>query len=230
MRTPILHVERTPIVEKTEPSISWDEVYDSLVNYIKFAAKQVANQYSTSVVNSPEDLFQEGQLLLYHCYTVYIVEQGKGIDEFNTVFKTSLWRKLRSIAKKSTVIQVNIEDAYELGYSDDVVENIYQEYQLQQIASMLESDPVALTIIKEFVNPSSRTLWEAEMDVSRKDCIKEQELVSHAPKAVVIKGVHIQRALEIPKYQFNEKLGLVKTAVSKVYGRSKSDELFKNIG
>ena len=220
-RTPITGIERTPILRTTEQeteTLQWDDVYSKLVNYIKFASKQVAEQYQTGTV-SAEDLFQEGQLLLYHCYTLY---KHKNINEFNALFKASLWRKLREIGKKQQKIpiEVNIEDAYDLGYSDEVVEDIYQEYKLQQVAEMLESHPVALTIFKEFINPSSRTLWEAEMDVARKLMLKEQNYSISVPKSIQIKGIHIQRALEITKVSFNENLKLMKSVVSSVYGKS----------
>lgn len=225
-RTPIVGITRTPItgivrlpiigVETSEPQeeLSWDEIYDKLVNYIKFASKQVASQYNTGCVNSSEDLFQEGQLLLYHCYTVY---KDRDMNQFSALFKASLWRKLREIGKKKQFIQVDIEEAYDLGYSDDVVEDMYNEYKLQQLAEMLESEPIALTILKEFVNPSSRTLWEASMDVARKQTLKDQNYSVAVPKSIQIKGVHIQRALEIPKKTFTDNFKLVKNVVTKVY-------------
>ena len=220
IRVPIVGIERVPIIgveSETLEELQWDDVYSSLVNYIKFASKQVSGQCQNSVVNSAEDLFQEGQLLLYHCFTIY---KHKPFNEFAALFKASLWRKLREISGKKTFIQVDLEDAYDLGYSDDIVEDLYNEYKLQQVASMLENCPVALTIFKEFVNPSSRTLWEAEMDVARKMTLKEQEYSVAVPKTIQIKGIHIQRALEIPKVKFNEYFAMVKNCVSSVYRQS----------
>lgn len=212
-RIPVVGIERIPI---TGCQLNWDEVYEKYVNYIKFAAKQVSEQYQTGAVQSAEDLFQEGQLILYNCWTLYGL---KDLAEFGAIFKASLWRKLREIGKKqqNTPLQVDIEDAYDIGYSDDVVEDIYEEYKLQQIAEMLANKPIALTILKEFINPSKRTIWEASMDVARKQTLKEQEQLYSAPKTVVIKGVHIQRALEIPKVSFSENLKIVKDALSSVY-------------
>lgn len=225
IRSPIIGIERLPIVglaagDIATEELSWDDIYAQLVNYIKFAAKQVSEQYETSSVNSAEDLFQEGQLLLYYCYTVY---KDRSMNEFSALFKASLWRKLREIGKKREFIQVDIEDAYDLGYSDNAVEDMYQEYKLQEVASLLEDSPVALTIFKEFVNPSSRTLWEAEMDVARKESLKEQNFAVSIPKSIQIKGVHIQRALEIPKIKFNENMKMVKNAVSEIYKNEDAD-------
>ena len=225
IRSPIIGIERLPIVglavgDTATEELSWDDIYAQLVNYIKFAAKQVSEQYETSSVNSAEDLFQEGQLLLYYCYTVY---KDRSMNEFSALFKASLWRKLREIGRKREFIQVDIEDAYDLGYSDNAVEDMYQEYKLQEVASLLEDSPVALTIFKEFVNPSSRTLWEAEMDVARKESLKEQNFAVSIPKSIQIKGVHIQRALEIPKIKFNENMKMVKNAVSEIYKSEDTD-------
>lgn len=218
-RTPILGIERLPIVgladEPTE-ELQWDDIYSQLVNYIKFAAKQVAGQYETGAVNSAEDLFQEGQLLLYHCYTVY---KHKAMNEFSALFKASLWRKLREIGKKEqkAPIEVDIEDAYDLGYDENVVDDIYQEYKLQEVASLLENSPIALTIFKEFVNPSTRTLWEAEMDIARRTMLQEQNYNVAVPRTVQIKGIHIQRALEITKVNFEQSFKQVKEAVTAIY-------------
>lgn len=224
-RTPITNVERVPIVglaqEDSTEELEWDTVYEQLVNYIKFASKQVSEQYQTGVVQSPEDLFQEGQLILYHCYTIY---KNKSIEQFNALFKASLWRKLREIGKKKQFIQVDIEDAYDLGYSDKVVEDMYEEFKLQQVAELLENSPIALTILKEFINPSTRTLWEAQMDIARKQMLKEQNYSVSVPKSVVIKGVHIQRALEISKTSFNENYKIVKNSVSSVYKLNNTED------
>ena len=40
-RVPITGVQRTPILLE---ELNWGEVYEKLVNYIKFAAKQVSDQ------------------------------------------------------------------------------------------------------------------------------------------------------------------------------------------
>ena len=125
-RVPITGIERMPIVGvlQTGPTeeLDWDNVYAQLVNYIKFAAKQVAQQYQTGAVNTAEALFPEGQLLLYHCFTLY---KTRPFNEFSALFKASLWRKLREIGSKKSFIQVDLEDAYDLGYSDDVVDDMY---------------------------------------------------------------------------------------------------------
>ena len=220
VRIPITGIVRMPIVgiiSECSGELQWDDVYSTLVNYIKYASKQVSGQYGGSVISSSEDLFQEGQLLLYHCFTLY---KEKPMNQFSALFKASLWRKLRDIAgreKKRGFDRIDIEDAYDIGYSEDVVANSYAEYKLPQAAEMLESSPIALTILKEFVNPSVRTLWEASMDIARKQMLKEQEQSVAVPKSMTVRGIHIQRALEIPKPQFNQGFRQVKEVVSSIF-------------
>lgn len=194
--------------------IKWDVVYDKLVNYIKFASKQVSEQYQMSGMYSAEDLFQEGQLILFECFKKY---KHKPENEFYALFKSSMWRRMRDLGAKKTLNQVDIEDAYDLGYTDTVVEDLYTEYKLQHLASMLEDNPLALTILKEFVNPSKRTVWEAKMDIARKSMLKEQNYSVAVPKTIEIKSSHIQRAMEITKVEFNKALKVVKECLSREY-------------
>lgn len=221
-RTSITGIKRTPILGEETPTeeLNWDDLYGALVNYIKFASKQVAGQFSSNTLFTAEDYFQEGQLLLYHCYMLY---KHKPMNEFCALFKASLWRKLREIGGKKGFIQVDIEDAYDMGYTEDVVENMYSEYKLKQVAEMLKESPIALTIFKEFINPSSRTLWEAEMDMARKSMLKSQNYKISVPKTVQIRGVFIQRALEIPKTEFNEHFKFVKKCVCCIYHPQESE-------
>lgn len=194
--------------------LDWDTVYSNLVNYIKFASKQVAEQYQTGVVNSAEDLFQEGQLLLYHCYNLY---KYKPLNQFNALFKASLWRKLRGLGAKKEFLVVDITEAYDLGYSETVVDDMYEEYKLQQVVEILSADDIAITILKEMITPSERTLWEAKMDVARKQMIKDQNYNVSVPSSVTVKGVHIQRGMEITKAKYKETLNTIKNVVSIVY-------------
>ena len=219
-RTPIVGIKRTPIITgatTTREELQWDDIYTSLVNYIKFAAKQVSSQSNNSTLHSAEDLFQEGQLLLYHCFNLY---KHKDVNEFKALFKSSLWRRLRDLGGRKAHIQVDIEDAFDVGYTDSVVEDLYNEQKLQQVADMLASSPIALTIFKEFVNSSKRTLWEAEMDIARRMTLKDQNFKVSIPSTVIVKGVHIQRAMELSKGKFNEQFKLVKDCVAKVYSQS----------
>lgn len=212
-RTPILGI-RKPII--THDELNWEELYKSLVNYIKFASKQVYEQ-SSNCLMSAEDLFQEGQLLLYNCYLMY---KYKSLDEFNALFKSSLWRKLRVLANKKEFIQVDITDAYDIGYTKDVTEGIFEEYKLQQAVELLEGNDIAITILREMINPSERTLWECRMDQARKQMLKDQGFAISVPQANSVKGVHIQRALEIPKSKYKENLQKIREVFTNIYQNS----------
>lgn len=223
-RTPIMEINRKPIVRGK--LLEWDTVYSGLVNYIKFAAKDVSQQYRSSLY-SAEDLFQEGMLLLYHCFELY---RNKPYEEFAAIFKTSVWRKLRDLAKRRSFTTVDLEDAYDIGYSEDVVGSIYEEYRLQQVAEILKEYPVALTIFKEFVNPSQRTLWEAKMDIARKNMLKSQNYRIAVPQSIQVKSQYIQRGMEIPKVRFKEQLRIVKSVVAQVYmGNNASEDQVDDI-
>lgn len=208
LRKPIQGIERIPIrVER----IPWDDVYKKYVNYIKFAAKSTEQDYNN---NMAEDLFQEGQLVMYNCYLLY---GDKPMEEFGAILKASVWRKMREICNKKQFIQVDIEDAYDIGYDEDTVEDIYQEQKLAHLASMLKDNPIALTILREFVFPSVRTLWEAKMDVARKEMLRSQDYKVSVPKCVQPTKLSIWRAMEIPKSKFEQHFKDLKEAVLTAY-------------
>lgn len=224
-RTPIIGIQRVPISSENRVLLDWNEVHSKFDNLIKFAASQVTAQYQTGAVNSAEDMYQEGKLLLYECYLKYI---DKSMEEFTYIFKSSLWRKLRGIGSKESktismkgseipVVCVDLEDAYDVGYNDNTVEDIYNEFKLQQVAEMLKGNDIALTILKEYINPSTRTLWEVEMDMARKQMLKDQDYSSAVPKTMKVRSFHIQRAMNIPKTRFTEALKTLKEVVASVY-------------
>lgn len=217
-------MERKPIVGIRKPilthdELNWDKIYGKMVNYIKFAAKQTHEQNPEAFFSS-EDLFQEGQLLLYNCYLMY---KYKEENEFYALFKSSLWRKLRSLCNKKEILQVDLSDAYDLGYSSDVTEKIFEEYKLQQAVELLKDNPVALTILREMISPSERTVWEGKMDRARKQMLKDQGYTISVPRDSQVKGVYIQRALEIPKYKYREHLLEIRKVFNAVYQRTPVD-------
>ena len=89
--------------------LSWDDVYEKFVKLIKFAAKNVYNTFQTE---SAEDLFQEGQLVLYRCWLFY---GDKDMSNFSTIFKSALWRKLREISGRKRHFTVDFETMSEKG-------------------------------------------------------------------------------------------------------------------
>ena len=145
------------------------------------------------------------------------------------LFKSSLWRGLRNIAsddvaKASQINQVDISEAYDIGYSEEVVHEIYQEYRLQQVVELLSSNELALTVLREMLNPSKRTIWEAEMDIARKKMLKSQKSKGNIPQTIRIRGVHIQRAMEIPQSTYKETVQVIKDVFVKVYELTEKGE------
>lgn len=209
--------------------MSWDYIYEKLVNYIKFASKQTSEQYSARADNSPEDLFQEGQIILYKCWVKY---GTKDEEEFSRIFKTSLWRELRNICNKKQISQVDLDAVYNVGYEPSFVEELDTNAKLREVAEELSDNPIALTILKEFINPSTRTMWEAQADFNRKNCLQAQELVKYQAKEVIIRKKHIQRALEIPTSKFESAFREVKNTINLVFKVDDQfvEEYFRKIG
>ena len=209
-RQPIVGVERVPVSSK---GLEWDDVYDKFINYIKYASKNVI-QTEGSDFYTPEDLFQEGQLILYKCWQKY---SDKEMDEFGKIFKASVWRKMRELVRKLTLNCVDIENAFDIGYTDEVVDDIYQNEKLRHLAEMLKDNPIALTILKEFVNPSERTIWEATMEMERKQTLKSFNQMGSAPKTIQPTRTAIQRAMEISKPKFDKYYNDLKEVMMREY-------------
>lgn len=205
-------VQRSPILIERLP---WDEVYEKFVSLIKFAAGSVYNQFRTV---EAEDLFQEGQLVLYRCWTLY---GDKGWSEFSPIFKASLWRKLREISGRKQHYTVDfdtlIEEGNEPGYDVDFDTDIDDEEKLTRLAESLRDNPVALTILREFLNPSERTLWEGKMEIARKEMLRSQNYNVMIPKTVSPSRKAIKRGMEISQLKFDKGFDALKAAVKEVY-------------
>lgn len=216
LRKPIVGL-RKPITAKLEP-LKWDDLYDGLNNYIKYAAKNVASTASNAVVTSAEDLYQEGLLLLYKCYEKYMY---KPRNEFEYLFKASVWRLLRNIAYKNEFTVVDLDTAYDIGYDDNALSDMYEEYRLKQVVELLGDNQVALNILKEMTNPSDRTVWESDMDIARKDTLRQQGFSLNVPRTVDVKGTFIQRALKITNKIYQENLRILQRCVYEVYSQDR---------
>ena len=207
-------MNRVPIMVQRLP---WDEVYEKFVALIKFAAGSVYNQFKT--VDS-EDLFQEGQLVLYRCWTLY---GDKDWEQFAPIFKASLWRKLRELSGKRHHYTVDLdtltENGAEPGYDVDFDSSIDDEEKLTRLAESLRDNPVALTILREFLNPSARTLWEGEMEIARKNMLKSQNYNVFVPVGIAPTKKTIKRAMEIPQIKFDQGWNELKAAMKEIYKR-----------
>lgn len=212
IHTPI-RITRTPIIVERLP---WDEVYEKFVKLIRFAAKNVNNTFHTEGV---EDLFQEGQIVLYRCWLFY---GDKDMSNFSTIFKAALWRKLREISGKKRHFTVDFETmtekGLEPGYEPDFESQIDDSLNLQKLADLLKDKPVAMTILKEFISPGERTLWESRMDFARKETLKNQNYSISLPSSVIPNRKTIRRGMEIGEVKFNQAFNELKTAMRQVYG------------
>lgn len=211
MRVPI-KIERIPIQENRLP---WDDVYDKFVNYIKFAASSVYNQFQTE---SAEDLFQEGQLMMYRCWLLY---GSKSMDEFGPIFKASLWRKLRELSGKKRHFTVDFdtltEAGAEPGYEKDMDAEIDESERFHRLVDMLADQPIALTILKEFIAPGDRTLWEAQMEQARKATLQNQNYAVVVPTSIQPTKKTIRRGMEISMAKFDQYFAILKDAMRQVY-------------
>jgi len=228
LRVPI--ITRVPILGLREPIIglrksiffgeqlNWDVVYKKLNNYVKFAAKQVSSRIDSQItqVISAEDLYQEGLLLLYKCYSQYIY---KPECEFYPIFKASLWRSLRNLAYKQELFTTDIDEAADVGFSDTALDDIFEEYKIKTVVELLKERPVAQSILKEMISPSNKTIWESNMDMARKETLRDQGHKLNVPKSIDVKGIFIQRALNLSKDIYMENLKLIQNAVYQVYSK-----------
>ena len=211
-RVPITGIQRVPIIQNRH---EWDEVYKKNINYVKFAAGSTFRKYKTV---DPEDLFQEGQIIMYRCWLLY---GAKPIEEFGAILKASIWRRMNELSKKRRVLTTDLETledkGQEPGYQDDWDTPMEEDEKLKQVAKLIAHDPIALTILREFVTPSPRTVWEAKMDMERKLMLRAQGYNVIVPATIQPTKRTIQRAMEIPQVLFNEHYKIMKKAMFDVY-------------
>lgn len=221
-RVPIAGV-RIPItgirvmIHLNEP-LDWDEQHKKFDNYIKFAAKQVVSNLSYCF-HGADDLYQEGLLLLWQCFERY---QYKSEREFQYLFKSSLWRLLRDKVGKPNLETTDIDEVYdaeEIGYSENCLEDMFEEYRMKQVYDLLVGNPTAISILNEILNPSKVTVEECDKDMARKEMLKNQGVQLNVPTSIEIKPVHIQRALHLSEEIYAKNFKLVQMAVYEVYAK-----------
>ena len=169
----------------------WEDVYNKYIKYIRYAA---SHTFSDNCTMSHEDLFQEGQIVLYRCYITY---SDRPDAEFGKLFKSSLWRELRKLANRSTVPTVDIESVMDIdltGYTEDIDESIYDSCYIDQVRQLIAGSDIAVQIFNEIINPSENTLFEAEMDVARRETLRAQGHKVLVPHSVRATHRHIRMA------------------------------------
>lgn len=212
MKREPIKITRNPVFAERLP---WEEVYEKFISLIKYAAGSIYNQFKTVEF---EDLFQEGQLMLYRCWTLY---GDKSWEEFTPIFKASLWRKLRELSGRKRHYTVDLDSLTELGaepgYETDYDANIDDEEKLTRLAESLRDNPVALTILREFLHPSERTIWETKMEIARKTTLRDQNYNVMVPTTLTPNKKLIRRGMEISQLKFDQGFNRLKAAVKEVY-------------
>ena len=213
-------ITRVPITGGTRVSIiidrvPWEEVHKKYIDYIKYAAGCTYRSYKTE---STEDLIQEGLITMYKCWISY---GGKPEEELGSLIKSSIWRKMREVSGKNKIDTIDLptlqEQGQEPGYEDDWDSPIETQSRLQQVAQLLVDEPIAFSILKELVNPSARTIWEAKMDIERRSMLQSQGYSVSVPRDIHPTKRAIQRALGISKAAFDWNFKTIKEAMTVVY-------------
>lgn len=188
--------------------LSWDRVLEQFDNLIKYAAKKQVQNYPSDNMISVEDLYQEGIIKLYDCWTIWCVGKNKDMDEFGAIFRKSLFRAVRSKASTPTLnnaVLVDLETTANYLKDDsqeDVVERMYRENGIAHLSEMLTSE-VAVKILGELAEPSPETLYEVWADIKRKEMLKSQGKRVNVPKDTTVRMKHIIRALGITQKQYD---------------------------
>lgn len=215
LRQPITGI-REPIMwaDICDANMTWDIQYKKLDNYIKYVAGQVAPGLQSAAMSS-EDLYQEGLFLLYTCFEKYKL---KPENEFQALFKSSCWRLLRGFCyKKKEIMTVDLDEGVGVGCSSEVIDDMYRQFQLNQVYELLNGFPDAMKIFKEFVQPSDKTFWEANMDYNRKVFLKAQGKSVSVPSEIRVKPAFIKKSLGMTDSQFREGFKVVQSSVYAVY-------------
>lgn len=202
------------IADLADPRMTWDIQYGALNNYIKFAAAQVVSGLPSAMLGA-DDLYQEGLILLYQCFEQYRL---KPESEFQTLFKTSLWRKLRGFCyKKPEVKTVDLDEIFDLGYSDTTISDMYDEYRLNQAIELLKSCPLAVKILEEVLYPSRGFVEALDMDMARKETIKDQGYNIHVPNELQFRKDVLRKYLGIAENEFSDAFKQLQSVIYKIY-------------
>jgi DNA-directed RNA polymerase specialized sigma24 family protein len=216
LRKPIVGI-RKAITGRIQ-RLNWDDLIEEFDAYIKFAARQVSSTANNKVVFSQEDLYQEALMLLYKQYEEY---NTKPMNEFKFIYKASMWRLLRNLAFKTEVTQIDLDEAYDLGYDEDTWSQMYEEYKLKQVIELLGGNQVALNILREMLAPSYSTVHQAEMDIARKETIKAQGYSINIPHTIDVKGDFIRRTLGITQKMYKQNLKILQRCVYQIYSQDR---------
>lgn len=192
--------------------VEWDSLYNKVNNLIKFMSKR--GRTMKSVLNTPEDLYQEGQIYLYKLYEMY--KYDKTEKDIIALFKTSFTRYIRDMYEKHEFTVVDLEDAYEIGITDDIVNEIYEAYFIEQVQSLLQNSPIATIIFNELIEPSDKLVDFVLEEFERKQKEKAEGKRKQAPRFIRVKSSHIMQVHNITRRDYSKGLGEIKQAYIQV--------------
>jgi hypothetical protein len=200
-----------------ELRITWDAAVKQFKDLVHYMAWQ---RYRTGIdkMLSPDDLFQEGMIKLYDCWTIWCMGKNKDMDEFGPIFRISLQREMKGIDRKK-LPTVDIEDT-ENSIADskqiDVADKLYIKESLQILYNSLQNSN-AKNLLRELVEPSDRTIFEVWADIKRKEMLKSQGKRVYLASDTTIRMKHIQRSLGITSKQYDEAMKEIRQVAKQVF-------------
>lgn len=197
--------------------LTWEMVVSQFESLIKFAARQQVENRGTDNSISAEDLYQEGMIKLHQCWQKWCVEQGKDMDEFGPIFRTSLFRRVRQVGGKRAM-HIDLEDAsntLEDTSTEDPVERMYVEHGINHLKSILSSE-ISRNLLEDMIQPSARTLYEVWVDIKRKEMIKSQGYKTNIPTDTTVRMKHRVRSLGITNKQYDIAVAEIRSKAKQV--------------
>lgn len=192
------------VANNGEPlKLTWEYVLEKYDNLIKYMAGNYSRNNTLDGMVSSKDLYQEGVIKLYDCWTKWCLGHNKDEDEFGPIFKISLQRCMQQHSKRKfqTIDSEEVMYLVEDPTIKDADEQMYQEDSIQQLSKALS--PTAKVLLEELINPSPRTLFEVWADSERKKMLKSQGKRVNIPKDNTVRMKHIVRAIGITDKQYD---------------------------
>lgn len=207
----------------------WDDLYTVMDSYIKFAATKVCTSShggQTDIRFDTEDLVQEGRLRLYHVFTKLHdgTNASKMFNEAVAIAKTSVWRKLWELVGVHTMeteelTELNTESMSMASplFTDELDDEAEANERLQEVARLLSAHPIALTILREFLHPSTRTRYVIEQECNEAQEQSRTNKRVRVPQTLKLSQRHIRMAMGLGETQFANNMRLVRQAMTIVY-------------
>lgn len=202
--------------------VTWEEALAKFDNLIKFASAQHVQGYTLDNMYKADDLYQEGMIKLYDCWMKWCCdpEVNKGMDEFEPIFKKSLFRAVRKGHIKKQDYSGNavefidlenspVESIVDEDFEGDPVEKIFRQEAISQLKSTLKSD-LSRRILDELLEPSEKTMWEVWADTARRATLRSQGKKINVPTDNTVRAKHIIRALGVSTKQFETSMSEIR--------------------